>query len=116
MRNSSEALMSPMSPPRVDQPGDMSSGTRLQWRRLSGHTGARALARGLPFPQQVVRVPARSGTPVFVGEVVLAIGIVEALGIPSPWRRSLTRAPVLKVVLVFRSVVFGSSSTTLSTG
>ena len=43
------------------------------------------------------------GTPVFVGEVVLAIGIVEALGIPSPWRY-LTRAPVLKVVLVFLAV------------
>jgi O-antigen/teichoic acid export membrane protein len=44
------------------------------------------------------------GTPVFVGEIVLGIGIFEVLGIPSPWRHLLTRAPVLKVVLAFLGV------------
>jgi O-antigen/teichoic acid export membrane protein len=44
------------------------------------------------------------GTPVFVGEIVLGIGIFEVLGIPSPWRHLLTRAPVLKGVLAFLAV------------
>jgi O-antigen/teichoic acid export membrane protein len=44
------------------------------------------------------------GTPVFVGEIVLGIGIFELLLLPSPWRYLLTRAPVLKVVLVFLAV------------
>jgi O-antigen/teichoic acid export membrane protein len=48
-----------------------------------------------------VHVP---GTPVFVGEIVLAIGIFEVLRLPSPWRHLLSRAPVLKVVLVFLAI------------
>jgi O-antigen/teichoic acid export membrane protein len=44
------------------------------------------------------------GTPVFIGEIVLAIGIFEVLQLPSPWRHLLTRAPVLRVVLVFLAV------------
>jgi O-antigen/teichoic acid export membrane protein len=44
------------------------------------------------------------GTPVFVGEIVLAIGMFEALQLPSPWRHLLSRAPVLKVVLVFLAI------------
>jgi O-antigen/teichoic acid export membrane protein len=48
-----------------------------------------------------VHVP---GTPVFVGEIVLAIGIFEVLRLPSPWRHILRRAPVLKVVLAFLAI------------
>jgi hypothetical protein len=44
------------------------------------------------------------GTPLFVGEVVLGIGVVEVLMVPSPWRRLLATAPVLKVLAVFMAV------------
>jgi hypothetical protein len=44
------------------------------------------------------------GTPVFVGEIILGIGIFEVLGIPSPWRHLLSRAPVLKLLLAFLGV------------
>lgn len=44
------------------------------------------------------------GTPVFVGEIVLAIGLAEALRIPSPWRHLLNRAPALRVVLALFAV------------
>jgi O-antigen/teichoic acid export membrane protein len=44
------------------------------------------------------------GTPVFVGEIVLAIGLFEVLQLPSPWRHLLRRAPLLKVVLVFLAI------------
>jgi hypothetical protein len=44
------------------------------------------------------------GTPVFVGEIVLAIGLFEVLQLPSPWRHLLRRAPVLKVVLAFLAI------------
>jgi hypothetical protein len=48
-----------------------------------------------------VHVP---GTPVFVGEIVLGIGIAELLRLPSPWRHLLTRAPVLRIVLASLAV------------
>jgi hypothetical protein len=41
------------------------------------------------------------GTPVFVGEIVLGIGVVEVLQVRSPWRHLLATAPVLKVLAVF---------------
>jgi hypothetical protein len=41
------------------------------------------------------------GTPVYVGEIVLGIGIAEVLQLPSPWRHLLSRAPVLRIVLAF---------------
>jgi hypothetical protein len=44
------------------------------------------------------------GTPVFVGEIVLGIGVVEVLMVRSPWRHLLTTAPVLKVLAVFMAV------------
>ena len=44
------------------------------------------------------------GTPLFVGEVVLGIGIVEVLQVRSPWRRLLATAPVLKVLAAFMAV------------
>jgi hypothetical protein len=44
------------------------------------------------------------GTPLFVGEVVLGIGIVEVLQVRSPWRRLLASAPVLKVLAAFMAV------------
>jgi hypothetical protein len=44
------------------------------------------------------------GTPVFVGEIVLGIGIAEVLRLPSPWRHLLTRAPALRIVLAFLAV------------
>jgi hypothetical protein len=44
------------------------------------------------------------GTPLFVGEVVLGIGIVEVLMVRSPWRRLLATAPVLKVLAVLMAV------------
>ena len=44
------------------------------------------------------------GTPVFVGEVVLGIGVVEVLMVRSPWRHLLATAPVLKVLAVFMAV------------
>jgi O-antigen/teichoic acid export membrane protein len=40
------------------------------------------------------------GTPVFVGEIVLGIGLFEVLRVPSPWRHLLSRAPALRVILV----------------
>jgi hypothetical protein len=44
------------------------------------------------------------GTPLFVGEVVLGIGIVEVLQVRSPWRHLLATAPVLKVLAAFMAV------------
>jgi hypothetical protein len=41
------------------------------------------------------------GTPVFVGEIVLGIGIYEALRIPSPWYRLLQSSAILRMLLVF---------------
>ena len=43
-------------------------------------------------------------TPLFVGEVVMGIGIVEALQVRSPWRRLLATAPVLKALAAFMAV------------
>lgn len=45
-----------------------------------------------------VHVP---GTPLFIGEAVLGLGLVEAVRIPSPWRYLLRTAPVLRLVGVF---------------
>jgi hypothetical protein len=44
------------------------------------------------------------GTPLFVGEIVLGIGIVEVLQVRSPWRRLLASAPVLKVLAALMAV------------
>jgi hypothetical protein len=41
------------------------------------------------------------GTPVFVGECVLAIGLIEVFTVRSPWRRLLRSSPVLQVTLCF---------------
>ena len=41
------------------------------------------------------------GTPLFIGEAVLGIGLVEAARMPSPWRYLLRTAPALRVVGVF---------------
>ena len=46
------------------------------------------------------------GTPVFIGEVVIAIGVVEVLRMPSPWRRLLRTSPVLKFTLLFVAICF----------
>ena len=45
-----------------------------------------------------------TGTPLFVGELVLGIGIAEVLQVRSPWRRLLATAPVLKVLAAFMAV------------
>jgi O-Antigen ligase len=44
------------------------------------------------------------GTPVFVGEIVLGIGVVEVLMVRSPWHRLLATAPVLKALAVLMAV------------
>lgn len=44
------------------------------------------------------------GTPIFVGEIVLALGVVEALLIRSPWRHLISTSPVLKALLVSTAV------------
>jgi hypothetical protein len=44
------------------------------------------------------------GTPVFVGEIVLAIGMVEALRVRSPWYHLLQTSPILKVLLAFMAL------------
>jgi O-antigen/teichoic acid export membrane protein len=44
------------------------------------------------------------GTPVFVGEIVLAIGIVEVLRVRSPWYHLLQSSPILKALLAFMAV------------
>jgi MYXO-CTERM domain-containing protein len=41
------------------------------------------------------------GTPLFIGEGVLCLGLVEAARIPSPWRYLLRTASVLRLVGVF---------------
>jgi O-antigen ligase len=41
------------------------------------------------------------GTPVFVGEIVLGIGIYEALQLHSPWYRLLRGSAILRMLLVF---------------
>src|SRR5688572_15669702 len=48
-----------------------------------------------------VHVP---GTPVYVGEVVLLIGVAELLFVRSPWRHLLATSPVLKVLLLLMAV------------
>ena len=37
----------------------------------------------------------------FVGEIVMAIGIVEVLGVRSPWYQLLRSSPILKALLAF---------------
>jgi O-antigen ligase len=44
------------------------------------------------------------GTPVFVGEIVLAIGVVEAVRARLSWRRVLRALPALKILLAFMAV------------
>ena len=44
------------------------------------------------------------GTPVFIGEIVLGIGLFEALRVPSPWRHLLSRAPALRLAIAFLAV------------
>jgi O-antigen/teichoic acid export membrane protein len=44
------------------------------------------------------------GTPVFVGEIVMAVGLVELLRLPSPWRHLLATSPALKAALIFLAV------------
>jgi len=44
------------------------------------------------------------GTPIFVGEIVLAIGVVEALRVRSPWYHLLETSPILKALLVFMAL------------
>ena len=44
------------------------------------------------------------GTPVFVGEIVLAIGIAEVLRIRSPWYHLLRSSPILKILLLFMAL------------
>jgi O-antigen ligase len=44
------------------------------------------------------------GTPVFVGEIVLAIGIADLLRVRSPWYLLLRGSPILRVLLVFMAL------------
>jgi O-Antigen ligase len=44
------------------------------------------------------------GTPVFVGEIVMAIGIYEVLQVRSPWYRLLQTSAVLKALLAFMAL------------
>jgi hypothetical protein len=44
------------------------------------------------------------GTPVFVGEIVMAIGIAEVLQVRSPWYHLLRTSPVLKALLAFMAL------------
>jgi O-antigen ligase len=44
------------------------------------------------------------GTPVFVGEIVLAIGIFDVLRVRSPWYLLLRGSPILRVLLVFMAL------------
>ncbi len=46
------------------------------------------------------------GTPVFVGEIVLGIGIVESIHLRLPWRRLIGSSPVLKALLAFMAACF----------
>jgi hypothetical protein len=55
----------------------------------------------LSKPFAYLHVP---GTPVFVGEIVLAIGIIDVLRVRSPWYLLLRSSPILKVLLVFMAI------------
>jgi O-antigen ligase len=46
------------------------------------------------------------GTPVFVGEIVLAIGIAESVRARLTWRHVLTALPTLKILLAFMAVCY----------
>jgi hypothetical protein len=78
---------------------------RLRPRYFVWFTPALALLLGgyLFFSKSFayVHVP---GTPVFVGEVVLAIGLVELVNIRSPWRHLLATSVALRTLLVFMGV------------
>lgn len=41
------------------------------------------------------------GTPVFVGELVLGLGLVEAARLRAPWLRMTARSPILKALFAF---------------
>ena len=41
------------------------------------------------------------GTPLFVGEIVLGIGIMESIHLRLPWRRLVGSSPILKALLAF---------------
>ncbi len=45
-------------------------------------------------------------TPVFVGEIVLGVGIVESIHLRLPWRRLVGSSPVLKALLAFMGACF----------
>ena len=74
-------------------------------RHFRWFTPALALLLGgylfLNKPFAYLHVP---GTPVFIGEIVLAIGIVEVLQVRSPWYHLLETSPVLKALLAFMAL------------
>src|SRR5438093_11515124 len=41
------------------------------------------------------------GTPVFIGELVLVVGIVESIHLRLPWRRLVASSPILEVLFAF---------------
>jgi O-antigen ligase/polysaccharide polymerase Wzy-like membrane protein len=77
----------------------------LQPRQFRWFTPALALLLcGYLFfnkPFAYLHVP---GTPVFVGEIVLAIGIAEVLQVRSPWYHLLQTSPVLRALLAFMAL------------
>ena len=44
------------------------------------------------------------GTPVFIGEIVLAIGLIEAVRLRPPWLRIIARSPILKALACFMAL------------
>lgn len=46
------------------------------------------------------------GTPIFIGEIVLGIGVIEALMLRPPWLRITARSPILKALVAFAALCF----------
>ncbi|HEX6677873.1 MAG TPA: O-antigen ligase family protein [Actinomycetes bacterium] len=83
-------------------PGAPGLGTRRRSRPFRVFTPALGLLLGgylfLDKTFAYLHVP---GTPFFVGEIVLGIGIAESIHLRLPWRRLVGSSPILKALLAF---------------
>jgi len=81
--------------------GAVVKGARAVERRLLFPPALRLVLAGYLFlskPFGYIHVP---GTPIYIGEVVLALGLVEILWLRWPWRPVISGSGILKVLLAF---------------
>jgi O-Antigen ligase len=87
---------------RGPAPADAPGRRRREARRFRVFTPAFALLLcGYLFLNKTFAYLHVPGTPVFVGELVLGVGIVESIHLRLPWRRLVASSPILKALTAF---------------